>query len=150
MTEPGLNDSRIGTRNSKEVLDKWVLSQQADSNAWDFATLDEVRRNFIRFDLLDESIKFIVGDVRKTLLEDDLPGSISLLRLDTDFYDSTLIEMQVLWPRLVPGGILILDDYGHWDGARKAVDEYFVSCGIQAVLKIPIPGGGGRVIIKPL
>jgi hypothetical protein len=82
----------------------------------------------------------------KTLLSSNLPKKISLLRLDTDFYDSTLIELQVLWPRLVSGGILILDDYGHWDGARRAVDEYFQN--EKDLFMIPIAGGGGRIILK--
>jgi hypothetical protein len=44
--------------------------------------------------------------------------------------------------------VLVLDDYGHWDGARKAVDEYFLSIGLPEILMIPIAGGGGRLIIK--
>jgi hypothetical protein len=55
----------------------------------------------------------------------NLPERIALLRLDTDWYHSTKIELEVLWPRLAPGGIMIVDDYGHWRGAKKAVDEYF-------------------------
>ena len=50
---------------------------------------------------------------------------ISLLRLDTDFYESTKKEMEVLYPRLQNKGILIIDDYGHWKGSKKAVDDYF-------------------------
>ncbi len=57
-----------------------------------------------------------------------------LLRLDTDFYDSTLQELVHLWPRLVPGGIVVLDDYGYWEGQRKAVDEYFEEQGIVVFL----------------
>lgn len=115
-------------------------------NSWVFSSLDEVKANFERFKLLDDKIEFIEGNVRETLTQLKLPQSIALLRLDTDFYDSTLIELQVLWPRLSIGGVLILDDYGHWDGARKAVDEYFAT-GIKS-FKIPISGGGGRLVIK--
>ncbi|MDZ7771609.1 MAG: TylF/MycF/NovP-related O-methyltransferase [Balneolaceae bacterium] len=61
-------------------------------------------------------------------VEDTLPAKaperIALLRLDTDWYDSTRHELETLYPRLVPGGVLIIDDYGHWQGAQKAVDEY--------------------------
>ncbi|HYM86681.1 MAG TPA: TylF/MycF/NovP-related O-methyltransferase, partial [Pseudoxanthomonas sp.] len=52
------------------------------------------------------------------------PECIALLRLDTDWYESTRHEMIHLFPRLCVGGVLILDDYGHWLGARRAVDEY--------------------------
>ncbi len=55
----------------------------------------------------------------------DTPGNIALLRLDTDWYASTVKELQVLYPLIVKRGVLIIDDYGHFDGARKAVDEYF-------------------------
>ena len=54
------------------------------------------------------------------------PEKIALLRLDTDFYASTLHELRYLFPRLSKGGILIIDDYGHFLGARRAVDEYIV------------------------
>lgn len=72
-----------------------------------------------------EKFRFIIGDVRDTLLANDLPDQIAVLRLDTDFYSSTKIELEILYPKLSAGGVLIVDDYGHWLGARKAVDEYF-------------------------
>ena len=59
----------------------------------------------------------------------NLPEKISILRLDTDFYSSTKIELEILYKRLVKGGILIIDDYGHWKGVRKAVDEFVSSNG---------------------
>jgi O-methyltransferase len=55
------------------------------------------------------------------------PAEIALLRLDTDWYESTRHELEHLYPRLSPGGILIVDDYGHWEGARQATDEYFTT-----------------------
>jgi len=54
-----------------------------------------------------------------------MPEEAALLRLDTDWYESTLHELEHLYPRLADGGVLIIDDYGHWEGARRAVDEYF-------------------------
>jgi hypothetical protein len=54
-----------------------------------------------------------------------IPEKISLLRMDTDWYESTKHELGHLFPRLSKGGIFILDDYGHWKGARKAADEFF-------------------------
>jgi O-methyltransferase len=70
--------------------------------------------------------RFIVGQVEETLPQpQNRPERIALLRLDTDYYSSTLSELEHLWPLLTPGGILIVDDYGHWIGARRAVDEFF-------------------------
>ncbi len=148
MTKPTEHDFRIGSQDNRDSLAKWELGQEIDHNEWVFAGLEEVRQNFKDLALLDASVVFVKGDVRETLFSNLLPDKISMLRLDTDFYDSTLIELEKLWPRLVPQGILILDDYGHWDGARKAVDEYFTSLGLEDILMIPIAGGGGRLIIK--
>ena len=74
----------------------------------------------------DKKIRLIKGDVLKTLdKKENLPSSISLLRLDTDFYESTKKELEVLYKRVSPGGVIIIDDYGHWGGSKKAVDEFF-------------------------
>ncbi len=74
----------------------------------------------------EEQLHFVRGPVEQTI-PDEAPEHLALLRLDTDWYESTRHELEHLFPRLVPGGVLILDDYGHWDGARKAVDEFFVA-----------------------
>jgi O-methyltransferase len=89
------------------------------------STINSVKKNILQHSKL-ENINFIIGAVEKSLLlEKNLPKKISILRLDTDWYASTKIELEILYPRLVQGGVLIIDDYGHWQGARKAVDEYF-------------------------
>lgn len=148
MTEPGENDFRIGANTNKSTVEKWNSLKKDSGSAWVASSLQEVESNFRNFEVFDESILFIKGDVRKTLqLKENVPHTIALLRLDTDFYDSTLIELEILWPLLANGGILILDDYGHWDGARKAVDEYFERHNIQPLM-IPIAGGGGRILLK--
>jgi hypothetical protein len=64
----------------------------------------------------------------------NLPGEIAILRLDTDWYESTKHEMEHLFPLLVRGGVLIIDDYGHWQGARKAIDEYLTENSITILL----------------
>jgi hypothetical protein len=66
----------------------------------------------------------VEGDVLTTI-PTEMPEQIALLRLDTDWYQSTRHELRHLYPNLVKGGVLILDDYGHWEGAKRAVDEYF-------------------------
>lgn len=93
---------------------------------WAYASLAEVRGYFEKQKLLDDSVVFVKGKVEETLAhENNLPQKIAILRLDTDWYESTLAELKILYPRLVTGGVLIVDDYGHWQGARKAFDEYF-------------------------
>lgn len=89
---------------------------------------------------------FVQGDVSNTLKSNPLPKEIALLRLDTDWFESTKIELEVLFPRLVSGGILIIDDYGHWEGARKAVDEYFAALELKPLF-IPLDYSG-RICVK--
>jgi O-methyltransferase len=75
-----------------------------------------------------ERVHFVVGPVEETL-PTEAPDRIAVLRLDTDWYQSTRHELDQLYPRLTPGGVLLVDDYGHWDGARRAVEEYFDETG---------------------
>jgi hypothetical protein len=146
MTPPTAYDYRTNDKDNSSTVEKWNKLNQGSSNAWVNSSLEEVKGNFKKFNLLDKTINFIVGDVTKTLVDGSKPKEISILRLDTDFYDSTLIELQVLWPLLLKRGVLILDDYGHWDGARRAVDEYF-GAGLKSLM-IPIGGGGRRILVK--
>ena len=94
---------------------------------WCYASLHQVKKNLNKFDEnFINKIKFIQGKVENTLDNyENIPDKISFLRLDTDFYDSTKKELEILYPRLQKNGILIIDDYGHWKGAKKAVDDYF-------------------------
>jgi O-methyltransferase len=68
----------------------------------------------------------VKGKVEDTIPA-NIPERIALLRLDTDFYRSTRHELEHLYPRLERGGVLIIDDYGAYVGARQATDEYFAS-----------------------
>jgi O-methyltransferase len=72
----------------------------------------------------EEKVHFIKGKVEETL-PSVLPDQLALLRLDTDWYESTKHELIHLFPLLDSRGLLIIDDYGHWQGVRKAIDEYF-------------------------
>ena len=81
----------------------------------------------------EERLHFVKGMVEDTIPE-HAPAAIALCRLDTDFYVSTAHEMEHLFPRIPEGGVLIIDDYGHFAGSRKAVDEYFERLGTPALL----------------
>ena len=93
------------------------------SHGWACSSLDEVRRNLETTGYPVEHMFFVKGKVEETIPE-QAPARIALLRLDTDWYESTYHELRHLYPRISPGGVLIIDDYGHWAGARKAVDAY--------------------------
>jgi len=102
---------------------------------WWAVSEDEVNRNMglTGYDrALWETVK---GDVCQTLDETLPSGAIALLRLDTDWYESTRKEMETLFPLISPGGILLLDDYGHFKGAAKGVDDYFRSLSLEPLLQ---------------
>jgi hypothetical protein len=124
-----------------------LLSRSEKSaRIWAVSALDEVRSNLASTGYPMETMKFIKGPVEETVPA-QAPEQIALLRLDTDWYESTRHEMMHLYPRLVPGGILIIDDYGHWEGARKAVDEYITQNNLRLFLnRIDYTG---RLAIKP-
>jgi len=91
-------------------------------------------------------IHYVQGKVEDTI-PGFLPDAISLLRLDTDWYESTLHELEHCYPRLSSGGILIIDDYGCWQGARQAVDEYFAKYHLKLFLhRID---HSARITVKP-
>lgn len=122
MTRPSKDDlNPFGEPPEQDYDAQW----KGDHSEWCYASLKEVQTNFHRTGLMDETVIFREGDVAATLRAPPLPESIAVLRLDTDWYESTKIELEVLYPLLSSGGILILDDYGCWLGQRKAVDEYF-------------------------
>jgi len=119
MTQPADSDWRIrGGASAKQEFE--------EIDYWCYATLDDVKKNFEKAHVNMNGVKFVVGDVSETLLIDEnLPKNISVLRLDTDWYESTLIEMEKLYPLLSTKGVLLIDDYGYWDGARKAIEHFF-------------------------
>ena len=124
MTKPKNIDIKIRTK--EKAFDIYNKSKNKDFVDWCYAPLDSVRKLFDDFGVLDNAL-FIKGDVMDTLNNKvNIPNEISILRLDTDWYESTLKELEVLYPKLSIGGVLLLDDYGFWQGARKAVDEYFM------------------------
>jgi len=126
MTPPGERDTSLA--DDTPALAEFQRHDRATHNEWCYAPLDEVRGHFRDAGLLDDSIVFVQGDVRRTLDDPSrLPAQIAVLRLDTDWYESTRKELRVLYPRLRVGGVLLIDDYGHWAGSRKATDEYFSS-----------------------
>jgi hypothetical protein len=109
------------------------------------APLEAVERVLYQTGYPKDRIHFVVGKVEDTIPE-HAPESISLLRLDTDWYESTKHELVNLFPRLAVGGPIIIDDYGHWKGARQACDEYFARYRIPILLNRI--DSTGRIAVK--
>ena len=98
--------------------------EDGSGSRWCEAPLEEVQAAVALTGYPPERTHFIVGRVEETIPE-RAPEQIALLRLDTDWYESTRHELLHLYPRVSSGGVLIVDDYGVWQGCRRAVDEYF-------------------------
>jgi hypothetical protein len=122
MTAPTERDLVFDGSSAKDLLAKDERNE--GSGIWCVASLEDVRCNVFSTGYPKDKIHFIKGRVEDTLPA-KAPQSIALLRLDTDWYESTQHELMHLYPRLSSHGVLIIDDYGHWQGARQAVDEYF-------------------------
>lgn len=145
MTAPSPMDVEAHSGKSAEAL--LEESTRADgNNIWCIATKEDVSNNILATGYASNKIRLVEGDILETLNR-EIPEKISMLRLDTDWYESTKKELQVLYPRLVSGGICIIDDYGHWRGSRTAVDEYFSENRINVLLH-PIDATG-RIFVKP-
>jgi len=130
MAEPGEMDVTLEGSLARE---KWKRQRRDAVSEWAYAPLDEVRTNLLSTGLSEERLVFVPGKVEETIPR-VAPGRIALLRLDTDWYSSTYHEMIHLYPRLSPGGVLILYDYGTWKGARQAVDQYLAEKNLTLLL----------------
>jgi O-methyltransferase len=122
MTEPGERDADpSGTR----MVDVWDHHRgRTGDPVFAFGALEDVQANMARTGTDLSRVRYVKGPVEETI-PGEVPERIALLRLDTDWYESTRHELEHLWDRLSPNGVLIIDDYGHWAGAREAVDEFF-------------------------
>lgn len=145
MSDPTAKDVAVDGRTADELL---VAGDRMDPNSvWCYSTIEEVHKALATIRYKASRLHFVKGKVEDTIPA-QAPERIALLRLDTDWYESTRHELEHLYPRLVPGGVLIIDDYGHWAGCRQAVDEYIASHKVRVLLnrvdytgRIAIKGG---------
>jgi O-methyltransferase len=127
MTRPTEHDV---SEHDPPALETWTEAERRQAKAWaDYFDPESFNEEVVRETLVAtgypaERLHLVRGAVEETL-PSSAPERLALLRLDTDWYESTLHELRHLYPRLADGGVLIIDDYGHWKGARRAVDEYF-------------------------
>jgi len=142
MTEPTEADYRPGSgTRARDMYDEIARTD----GAWCHSPLDEVAANMAATGYPMDRVHLIKGKVEDTI-PTAAPEAISILRLDTDWYESTRHEMEHLFPRLAHGGVLIVDDYGYWAGAKKAIDEYIAAHGLTLMLhRIDAEG---RIAIK--
>jgi O-methyltransferase len=126
MPEPTKHD--VGRFDTPAM--KLYKKRQDREGGWIKFSVEDVERNVLSTGYPAEQVVCVKGKVENSLLE-KVPERISLLRLDTDWYESTKSEMEILFPLVSPGGLILLDDYYRWMGSRKAVDEYIAQNGIR-------------------
>lgn len=141
MPAPTEADVNVKGHTASEFFDK--LARGDGYSDWVFASRTDVERNlaatgYSHFRLIEGMVEDTLADPR------NVPETVAFLRLDTDWYESTRIELETLYPRVSDGGILVIDDYGPWKGARKAVDEYFQG---ETIL-LQYVDRGARMVIK--
>lgn len=141
MPAPTEDDRLHDGRSAADLL----AARAKTAQIWAVATLDDVRTGMSQVGYPADRIHYVPGLVEDTVPA-AAPAKISILRLDTDWYASTRHELQTLYPRLASGGVLLIDDYGWWQGSRKAVDEFLDATGERLLL---LRMGSGRVAVKP-
>jgi O-methyltransferase len=143
MSEPTERDVHLRKRGAAAAT---ILEHESrDSRTWAIASLDDVRDGFSSVDYPSERVHFVEGKVEDTI-PDGAPEEIAILRLDTDWYESTRHELTHLYQRLAPGGVLIIDDYGTWKGSKDATDEFVAETGEPLLF---VRTGRGRAAVKP-
>ena len=142
MPPPADVDRALSGEHAADLMER---ADAAGEHTRAAAALDEVRANLAGTGFPADRLRFVEGKVEDTI-PGTAPDAISVLRLDTDWYESTRHELEHLWPRLSPGGVLIVDDYGHWEGARRAVDEFFSTAAPVLLQRIDYTG---RLALKP-
>jgi len=115
-------DGRPGER----AIDRYRAKVKGGTK-WDAINLESVQQGFRDENLLDDHMRWISGAVEETLYNQPVPKAVAVLRLDVDWYWPTRVALERLYPCLAVGGFLIVDDYGHWMGCKKAVDDYIFS-----------------------
>ena len=119
--------------NKDDVYNTWksnIIDKK--TNGWCYTPLEKVQDRLNSTGYSQSNLHYIVGDVMETLKDKTkIPEKIAILRLDTDWYESSKYELEQMYDNVVTGGVIIFDDYYHWDGQRRAIDEFFKSRNIK-------------------
>ena len=124
------------------------LKISQDTNGLCYCPLEKVKENLEKYNYPEENLHYVVGDVLETLKDKStIPEKIAILRLDTDWYESSKFELEQMYDNVVIGGVIIFDDYYHWDGQRRATDNFFKQRGLEYEF-VNIGNGKTSAIIK--
>lgn len=130
-------DTRIFRMSKEEVYNHWkqnIVNEKI--NKWCYTPLEKVQQRLNSTGYPKDRLHYVVGDVMETLKDKStIPEKIAILRLDTDWYKSSKYELEQMYDNVVPGGVIIFDDYYLWNGQRTATDEFFLSRKLEYELK---------------
>jgi O-methyltransferase len=142
---PAPSERDVRTSDERTAAQLMAEEEREDSLVWAIASLEDVQEGMAQTGYPSERVHYVKGRVEETIPE-RAPAQISILRLDTDWYESTKHELDHLYPRVPSGGVVLFDDYGYWDGAREAVDEFLETSGERLLLHRM---ASGRLAVKP-
>jgi len=141
LTQPTAFDytcpgAKLYSMSSADVYARWeqgILNET--TNDWCYTPLEQVQARLQATGYPQDKLHYIVGDVMDTLKDTStIPETIAILRLDTDWYESSKFELEQMYDNVVSGGVVIFDDYFHWEGQRRATDEFFASRGMSPTI----------------
>ena len=154
LTEPGENDytckdAVLFNMSKENVHNEWKSKiVNETTNNWCYTPLEIVKNRLNSKGYPENKLHYIVGDVMETLKnKKNIPEKIAVLRLDTDWYESSKYELEQMYDNVVCGGVIIFDDYYHWEGQRKATDDFFKKINMNYQF-ININNGKTAAIIK--
>jgi hypothetical protein len=126
-------DAKLYQMNKDQVYNEWksrIINEKV--NGWCYTPLEKVQNRLNSTGYPENKLHYVVGDVMETLKDKTtIPKKIAILRLDTDWYESSKYELEQMYDNVVIGGVIIFDDYYHWDGQRRATDDFFLSRNIN-------------------
>ena len=147
MPPPSDRDTRLDDgMHADQMLELSLGDRTSSENAWCIADQRDVASGMASTNYPAEHVHLVAGLVEDTI-PSEAPPRIALLRLDTDWYESTRHELEHLWDRVVPNGVVVIDDYDFWAGSRGAVDEFLAARNVWPMLFRP---GVGRALLKPV
>lgn len=141
MPDPTEHDRRRDGRPAADLLER----SDRTAKVWAVAGLPDVQAGMEQTGYPRDRVHFHPGLVEE-IIPVHAPETIAILRLDTDWYASTKHELDHLYDRVPSGGVVLFDDYGYWEGARQAVDEFLEATGERLLL---MPMASGRIAVKP-
>ena len=115
------------TRYNDSLLDRYnLLKVDEQTSNWNYTKIDKVKDNYFQNTKKNNNLILVKGKVEDTLIDkQNIPDEISILKLDTCLYAGTKIELDILFPKVIKDGIIIIDNYFNYKGVKQATDEFF-------------------------